>query len=154
MTINSYSVTSLCPLIEGHRFLITLYTLIHLKTAWIGHFVQSTKALMINEGREKGTENKAGRGRIKQSVWGWRPEPGWDTEMPFGNQTVNNNAFKVSTCITFYCFCITEVIRWRPYTAVIHILGNAPLHRSIHLCYTMELLECCCISRTFSWTES
>lgn len=70
------------------------------------------------------------------------------------NQTVNNNPFKVSTCITFYCFCITQVILWSPYTAVIHILRGCSAAPYIHHCCAMELLQCCCVSGIFSRTES
>lgn len=80
--------------------------------------------------RDRDREQKSGGVTKKQSVWGLRPGAGGDTEMPFGNHTVNNKPFKVSTCITFYCSCITEAILWWPQSAVIHILGNAPLPRA------------------------
>lgn len=62
---NSNSLTSFCPSHKGHRFLIALYILIHLIPAGIGHFVQSTKAVMINGGEENGMENKSTSGQNK-----------------------------------------------------------------------------------------
>lgn len=143
MPQNSSCLTLLRPLIKGHSVLIALYTLIDLRTG-VGHFVQVMKVLMIE------MEKKIADGaKIKQFEWGWRSEAGRDSEMPFINQIVDNKPFKVSTGITFHCFCIIEVILLWPHAAVVHILGNAPLH-----CTSISAVpRCCGVSCIFNWTE-